>query len=219
MTERLVLGNTGGLKKEYFTCTLNQYLEKACTTVLNQSGWEKYWVYIFDHDPVWRLRKVDIKASDEAFDAATPLTSPTKSSVPLVDLNANSADALTTDKATELARKHRRAESTSAVQEDTEPGSNLETGKKEEDNNHTGTVFLQDSDLPKNNQNGIRSSDICLVPVRAIGDTVLNVMCGSIDAKGKKAEIEENNRAAIASRNSADISKQMMLGKSTAEKL
>ena len=91
--------------------------------------------------------------------------------------------------------------------------------KKEEDNNHTGTVFLQDSDLPKNNQNGIRSSDICLVPVRAIGDTVLNVMCGSIYAKGKKAEIEENNRAAIASRNSADISKQMMLGKSTAEKL
>ena len=36
MTERLVLGNTDGLKKEDFTYLLKQYLEKVCTTILNQ---------------------------------------------------------------------------------------------------------------------------------------------------------------------------------------
>ena len=115
MTERLVLGNTDGLKREYFTCTLKQYLEKACTTVLNQSGWEKYWVFIFDHDQVWHVRGLVIKESDVEFDAAEPLISPTKSSAPLVELTANDVGALTTNIATELARKHRRAESTSDV--------------------------------------------------------------------------------------------------------
>ena len=127
MTERLVLGNTDSLKREYFTCFLKQYLEKACMTVLNQSGWEKYWVYTFDHDPFWHVRKVDIKPSAGEFKAPAHLTSLTKSSTPLVDMIANDVGALTTDIATELARKHRRAESTSAVQADTEPGSELET--------------------------------------------------------------------------------------------
>ena len=58
-------------------------------------------------------------------------------------------DALTTDISTELAYKHRRDESTSAVQVDKEPGSDLETEIGEEDNNHTGTVLLQDSALLK----------------------------------------------------------------------
>ena len=64
-------------------------------------------------------------------------------------MNANSVDALTTDIETELARKHRHDESTSAVQADTELGSDLETEIGEEDNNHTGTVLLQDSDQLK----------------------------------------------------------------------
>ena len=149
MTERLVLGNTGGLKKEYFTCTLNQYLEKACTTVLNQSGWENYWVYIFDHDQVWHVRGLVIKESDVEFDAAEPLISPTKSSAPLVELTANDVGALTTNIADELSCKHRRAESTSAVQADTEPGSEFKTEIGGGNNNHTGSVFLQDSALPK----------------------------------------------------------------------
>ena len=88
------------------------------------------------------VRKVDIKPSAGEFKAAEHLTSLTKSSAPLVDLIANTADALTTDIATELACKHRRAESTSAIQADTEPGSDLETEKEEKYNNHTGTVFL-----------------------------------------------------------------------------
>ena len=149
MTERLVLGNTDGLKREDFTCLLKQHLEKACMTVLNQSGWEKYWVYIFDYDPFWRVREVDIKASAGEFDGAEHLTYPTKSSATLIDLNANYVDALTTDIATEVARKYRRAESTSAVQEDTVPRSDLEPEKEEQDNNHTATVLLQDSALPK----------------------------------------------------------------------
>ena len=37
--------------------------------------------------------------------------------------------------------------------------------------------------------------------------------------KIKKAEIAENNRAEIAATNAADVSKQMTLGKSTANKL
>ena len=106
MTERLVLGNTDGLKKEYFTFLLKHYLEKVCTTILNQSGWEKYWVYIFDHDQVWHVRGLVIKESDVEFDAAEPLISPTKSSAPLVELTANDVGALTTNIATELDRKH-----------------------------------------------------------------------------------------------------------------
>ena len=35
MTEHLVFGNTDGIKREDFTCLLNQSLEKACATVLN----------------------------------------------------------------------------------------------------------------------------------------------------------------------------------------
>ena len=41
MTERLMLGNTGGLKREDFPCILMHSTEKACTNVLNISGWEQ----------------------------------------------------------------------------------------------------------------------------------------------------------------------------------
>ena len=69
----------------------------------------------FVHSKVWCESKVDIAVSAAALAAAEPLTSLTKSSAPLVERNVNSADALTTNIATELARKHRRAESTSDV--------------------------------------------------------------------------------------------------------
>ena len=72
----------------------------------------------------------------------------------------------------------------------------------------------------KNKQNGIRTSDICLVPGGGVtGDTVLNVMRGIGYAKDKKAEIAENNRVAVEVTKAAYISKQMTLGKDTVEKL
>ena len=78
MTENLVIGNTNGLNRKDFTCLLKQYTERACTTVLNRLGWENPGVYTFDRAPVWRVRKIDIKASATAFAAAEPLTSPKK---------------------------------------------------------------------------------------------------------------------------------------------
>ena len=109
MTERPVIGKTNGLKREDFTYLLKQSLEKACTSVPNQSGREKYGVYPFYCAPVWCVRKVDIKSYTIAFAAAEPLTSPTKSSVPLIHQNENSVHSLTTTLPTELARKTRRA--------------------------------------------------------------------------------------------------------------
>ena len=111
-----MLRNIGGLKREEFTYLLKQSLEKVCTTILNQSGWSKSGVYPFEHDPVWCLRKVDIKASDAALATAEPLTSPAKSSELLKDLNKNDVDALTTALATKLARKRRCAEAISDAQ-------------------------------------------------------------------------------------------------------
>ena len=71
-----------------------------------------------------------------------PITFPTKLSAPMIELNKNSEDALTTALATELASKHRYAESTSAAQEKIVTISNSETDTKEEDNNNTGAVSL-----------------------------------------------------------------------------
>ena len=50
-------------------------------------------------------------------------------------------------------------------------------------------------------------------------DTLLNVMCGIRYAKYKKADSIDNKRAARAAKNSAEIAKQMKLGKATVEKL
>ena len=73
--------------------------------------------------------------------------------------------ALTTNIATELAQKHRLAETTYSELEERAPGSDSETDTQEEDKNHTGTASLQDSYLPKKNkQNGMRTGDIFLVP-------------------------------------------------------
>ena len=128
---------------------MKQSMEKACPTDLNRSGWENSGVYPFEHAPVWRVHKVDIKVSAAEFAAAAPLTPPIKSSVPQIDLNTNAMDALTTTLATELDRKHRRAETISTAQAEIVPGSDSETETEEEDNNHTGTVSLRDSALPK----------------------------------------------------------------------
>ena len=40
-TERLMLGNINGLKREDFHFLLNKSLENALKTVLNIPGWEK----------------------------------------------------------------------------------------------------------------------------------------------------------------------------------
>ena len=56
-------------------------------------------------------------------------------------------------------------------------------------------------------------------PGGVTGDTVLNVMRGIRDAKDKKAEITERNRVARSSTKAVDISKQMMLGKATVDKI
>ena len=61
MTYHIELGNTDGLKTEDFPCILKHYLEKTCTTVLNQSERENSGVYPFDRAPVGRVYKVDIK--------------------------------------------------------------------------------------------------------------------------------------------------------------
>ena len=118
MTERLVLDNTKGLKREDFPCLLKKSLEKECMNILNQSGWENSGVYNFYRYPFWCVHKLDIKSSAAALAAAGPLISPTKSSAPLIELNANAVDALTTDIATELSNKRRRAELTSDAQSD-----------------------------------------------------------------------------------------------------
>ena len=81
--------------------------------------------------------------------AAETLTSPTKLSALLTDLNENVMGALTTAQATELSRKRRIAEATSISQTERVPGSDSETETEEEDKNHTGTASLRDSDLPK----------------------------------------------------------------------
>ena len=96
-------------------------------------------------------------------------------------MNKNSVDALTTDIATELACKHRRAEVTSAAK--------------------------ADRVCQKNKQNGMRASDICLVSGGVTGDTVLNVMTEIRDEKEKDEESTENNRAEIAATKAADIAK------------
>ena len=147
-----MLSNTDGLKREEFPCLLKQSMKKACMTVLNRSGWENSGVYPFEHAPVWRVHKVDIKVSAAEFAAAAPLTPPIKSSVPQIDLNTNAMDALTTALATELDRKHRRAETISTAQAEIVPGSDSETETEEEDNNHTETASLRDSDLPKKSE-------------------------------------------------------------------
>ena len=71
-------------------------------------------MYTFDFSIAWRLRKVYIKESTAALAVYEPLTSPTKYSTPLTELNANDVDDLTTNLATELSHKLRRAEANSA---------------------------------------------------------------------------------------------------------
>ena len=71
----------------------------------------------------------------------------------------------------------------------------METLKKEEDNSHTGNVFLQDSALPKKQSEWNLGRGYFLVSVRITGDTVLNVIRGIIDAKYKTVESAENNSA------------------------
>ena len=116
MTEHHVLGNTDGLKREDLPCLLKQSLEKACTTVLNWSGWVKSGVYHFEHDIFWRVRKVYIKASAAVLAAAEPLTLPTKLSDLLTELNANAVNALTTALTNEPARKLIHVEANFAAQ-------------------------------------------------------------------------------------------------------
>ena len=152
--------------------------------------------------------------------AAEPLTFPTKSSVPLTDLNANDVDDLNTALSTELTCKRRLAEATFDAHSDIVPGSESETETDDEANNHTGAASLLDSYLPKkNNQNGMRASDICLVPGWVTGDTVLNVMRGTIDEIYIKAEITEKKRAMRVETKAEEIADQMMLGKATVYKL
>ena len=115
MTERLVISNTSGLNREENPCLLKQSLEKSWKTALNQSGWAKYGVYYLDLASVWRVCKVYIKESSAAFTAAEPLIFHTKLSAPLIELNKNAVDALTTDLATEIYRKLRRVEAASAA--------------------------------------------------------------------------------------------------------
>ena len=91
-----MLGNTNSLKREYFYYLLKQYMEKACTNVLNKSGWEQSGVYHLDCVPVWCVDKVYIVAAAAVFSAAEPLTSPKKSHAPLIELNSNDVDNLTT---------------------------------------------------------------------------------------------------------------------------
>ena len=86
---------------------------------------------------------MDVKSSSAALDADETLKFPTKSSAPLVDMNANSVDDLTTALATELACKHRHTEAVSAAQSERVPGSDLETETEEEDKNHNRTASLQ----------------------------------------------------------------------------
>ena len=76
--ERLVLGNTDGLKREDFTCILKQSMEKPCMTVLNISGWTKSGVHPFDHNIVWSVHKIDIAEAAAALAADEPLTQTTK---------------------------------------------------------------------------------------------------------------------------------------------
>ena len=49
--------------------------------------------------------------------------------------------------------------------------------------------------------------------------SVLNLMCGIRDAKDKKAESTEKNRATISATKAEDIVKQMTLGKANVDKL
>ena len=78
-------------------------------------------MYPFEHDPVWIVCKVYIKATAAVFAADATLTSPTKLSVTLIEMNENDLDALATTLATELYRKHRHAEETSAAYEEILP--------------------------------------------------------------------------------------------------
>ena len=103
---------------------------------------EKSGVYPFDHSPVWSVRKADIRASATSLAAAEIQTFPTKYSALLIDLNANSVDALTTSLATELSHKCISSEATSAGQADRVTVSDSEIEKEEEDNNHAGTALL-----------------------------------------------------------------------------
>ena len=57
-------------------------------------------------------------------------------------MNTNAVDALTTDLATELARKRKCAEATYAAQAERVPGSDSETETEAKDNNHTRTALL-----------------------------------------------------------------------------
>ena len=84
-------------------------------------------MYHFERATVWRVLKVDIKAYAAALAVAEPLTSATKLSVPLIDLNANSVDALTTNLATEFTHKRRRAEATSSAKSEIVLSSESET--------------------------------------------------------------------------------------------
>ena len=78
-------------------------------------------LYPFDFAPVYSVHKIDIKVPDVALGAAEPLTSPTKVSAPLIELNTNAVDFLTTTLATELSCKHRRVEATSDSQAERVP--------------------------------------------------------------------------------------------------
>ena len=115
MTDHLAIGNTKILKREEFTCILKQSLEKLCRTVLNQSGWSQSGVYNFDRTPVWYKHKLDIKVYAAALATSEPLTLTTESSVPLVELNLNSVDTLTTALSPELSRKRRPVDATSSA--------------------------------------------------------------------------------------------------------
>ena len=80
-------------------------------------------MYNFGCDPVWRVHKVDIKASHAELAAAEPLTLPTKLSASMIDLNENYVDKLINALVTELTRRRRHSDVTSASKEDIVPGS------------------------------------------------------------------------------------------------
>ena len=113
---------------------------------------------------VWSVCKVDIAEAAASLSVGEPLTSPTKISVLLTELNTTAVYTLTTYLATEISRKCRRTKASFATKAEIVPGSDLETDAEEDIKNHSGTVSLPDSAPPKKNkQNGMWASYIRLV--------------------------------------------------------
>ena len=121
-------------------------------------------MYHFERASLYRVYKVDIKASAAVLAAAEPIKPPTKSFALLTELNSNAVDDLTNAISTELARKRRCAEATSYAQKERVTVSDSETDTEEEDKITPGLCHFKIQLFQKNNQNGMWARDICLVP-------------------------------------------------------